>query len=356
MGDEREHDDRASHRGGAMRIGIDARKISDFGIGTYIRGLLAGLAECAGDEEYVVFAPRSARGLIPNRFEHFVLDVPHYSIRELFAVGVAARKAEIDLLHSPHYVVPFTRCPVIVTIHDLIHLRVRHTNPFAAPYARTMLRRAATKTIRILTVSEAVKSEVVTTYGVPAAKIVVTRNGVDDVFRQHAPVPRPSNYFLYAGNDKPHKNVDRLVAAFGNVRAKTQLGLVLAGAPFERFAQVEGVVTPGFVAEAELAALYRHAIALVMPSSEEGFGLPAAEAMASGTAVITSKNAALVEVTADAALHVDAASVSDLAQAMLRVANDDELRLRLARAGIERSRSFNWLRCAQSTRRAYLGA
>jgi glycosyltransferase involved in cell wall biosynthesis len=340
-----------------MRIGIDGRKIGDYGIGTYIRGLLGGLAEIGGDEEYVVFAPPSARAVIPARFEHLALEAPHYSIRELFAVGAAARRARIDLLHVPHYVVPLTRVPTIVTIHDLIHLHVAHRNPLARPYARTMLRRAVTKPIRILTVSETVKSEIVAAFGIPAAKVIVTRNGVDDRFRQAAPPETSSNYFLYAGNDKPHKNVGALVAAYETVRAsRPDLGLVLAGASFERFADVAGVVTPGFVSDEELAALYRGAIAVMLPSHEEGFGLPAAEAMASGVAVITSNAPVLVEVTGGGAIHVDATSRDAIAAAMLRVANDDALRRRIALAGIERSRSFTWRRCAESTRRAYLGA
>ena len=340
-----------------MKIGIDARKIADYGIGTYIRGLLGGLAAIAGDETYVVFAPRSARSMIPPSFDHIVVEAPHYSIRELFAVGAAARRARIDLLHAPHYVVPFTRVPTIVTIHDLIHLRVAHANPLARPYARTMLRRAVNKSIRILTVSETVKNEIVATFSIPAAKVTVTRNGVDDRFRHAAPPETTSNYFLYVGNDKPHKNVDALVAAFEIVRAsRPDLGLVLAGAAFDRFANAEGVVTPGFVGDAELASLYRGTIALVMPSVEEGFGLPAAEAMASGVAVITSNARALVEVTGDGAIHVDATSSDAIAKAMLSIANDEALRLRIARAGIDRSRTFTWLRCAEATRRAYLGA
>lgn len=340
-----------------MRIGIDARKIADFGIGTYIRGLLGGLAACAGDEQYVVFAPRTARALIPAAFEHVELDAPHYSLRELVAVGAAARRAGLDLLHAPHYVVPLTRCPVVVTIHDLIHLHARHRNPLAGPYARTMLRRAVRKSIRVLTVSESVRNEIVAAFRCPPGKVAVTRNGVDDRYRRSEPSAAPSNYFLYAGNDKPHKNVDRLVAAFAAVRRqRPDLGLVLAGAPFERFASADAVVTAGFVPESELAALYRNAIALVVPSLHEGFGLPAAEAMASGTAVITSKDPALVELTGEAALHADATSVDDIAAAMMRVAGDAPLRLRLARAGIDRSRALTWLRCAEATRRAYLGA
>lgn len=340
-----------------MRIGIDARKIADFGIGTYIRGVLAGLAECRGDEEYVVFAPAAARAQIPAVFEQVVVEAPHYSIRELVVIGRAARRAGIDLLHAPHYVVPLTRRPVVVTIHDLIHLHQRHRNPLAAVYARTMLGRAVRRSVRILTVTQAVKNEIVQTFGCPPSKISVTPNGIDEVFRAAAPNPHPSPYFLYAGNDKPHKNVGRLVEAFALLReSRSDLTLVLAGAAFERYQAHPGIITPGFVAEGELAALYRGALALVQPSREEGFGLPAAEAMASGTAVITSKAAALVEITGDAALHVDGESSEALAEAMLRVAESDALRVSMGRRGIDRARAFTWMRCADLTRRALLGA
>ena len=340
-----------------MRIGIDARKISDFGIGTYIRGLLGGLARCRGDEEYVVFAPEAARPLIPGTFEHIVVDAPHYSVRELVIVGRAARRARIDLLHTPHYVVPITSCPVIVTIHDLIHLHQKQGNPLASVYARTMIGRAVRKSVRVLTVSQAVKNEIVRELACDAAKILVTPNGVDDRFRVSAPNPAPSPYFLYVGNDKTHKNVERLVEGLAEVRSRrADVSLILAGAEFERYQARAGVITPGFVSDEELVSLYRGALALVQPSIEEGFGLPAAEAMASGVAVITSTASALVEITGDAALHADATSASSVAEAMLRIANDDALRVELARRGIEKSRALTWDRCADSTRRAYLGA
>lgn len=340
-----------------MRIGIDARKIFDFGIGTYIRGLLGGLARHRGDEDYVVFAPEEARPLIPGALEHVVADAPHYSLRELVVMGRAARRTGVDLLHAPHYVVPITSCPVVVTIHDLIHLHQRQRNPLAAVYARTMIGRAVRKSVRVLTVSQAVKNEIVRELGCDAAKIIVTPNGVDDRFRVSAPNPAPSRYFLYVGNDKAHKNVDRLVEALAVARGRRpDVSLVLAGSEFERYQAREGVITPGFVSDEELASLYRSALGLVQPSVEEGFGLPVAEAMASGVAVITSMASALVEISGDAALHVDAMSAASMAEAMLRIAGEDALRIELGRRGIEKSRAMTWDRCADSTRRAYLGA
>ncbi|MEA2339809.1 MAG: hypothetical protein QOE82_3816 [Thermoanaerobaculia bacterium] len=331
-----------------MRIGIDARKIADFGIGTYIRGLLHALV-ASGDETYVAFAPEHVAPLLPPGVEHVVIDAPHYSIRELVILGRAVDRARLDLFHAPHYIVPFTRLPVVVTIHDLIHLR--HRNPLAPLYARQMIRRAVRKSRRVLTVSEAVKREIVSTFDCADEHVLVTPNGVDKRFSPDGPSAE-GHYFLYVGNDKPHKNVDVLVDA---IAAISDASLVLTGAPFERFRERERVVITGFVDDSELAALYRGAIALVMPSREEGFGLPALEAIASGCAVITSNAPALVEITEDAALHVDA-NVAELAAAMQRVASDDSLRRTLASRGVERAKNFTWTRCADLTRAAYRAA
>ena len=338
-----------------MRIGIDARKLADFGIGTYIRGLLHGLAELGdGGEQYVVFAPRAAHALIPESFERVALDAPHYSLRELVVVGRAAERARLDLFHAPHYVVPLTRLPLVVTIHDLIHIHQPLGSPFAPLYARMMLRRAVRRARRVLTVSEAVAREVVAE--LRGTKITVTPNGIDhEVFRPEG--PRASGrYFLFAGNDKPHKNVARLVEAFSRVR-REGVRLVLAGGDFARYDGVEGVVAAGFVeTQAELAALMRGAVALLLPSLEEGFGLPAAEAMACGTAVITSNAASLLEVTGGGALHVDATDTGALSQAMQRMLDDDTLRATLAQRGVERASALTWRRCAELTRDAYRAA
>jgi len=326
-----------------MRIGIDARKIADFGIGTYIRGLLHELA-ADPDDTYVAFAPARLAHLFPAGVEHAIVDAPHYSIRELLILGRTIGGAKLDLFHAPHYVVPFTSVPFVVTIHDLIHLR--NPNPVARLYARQMIGRAVRRSRRVLTVSQTVKGEIVSTFGCADDHVVVTPNGVGAPFSEHGTAAE-GRYFLYVGNDKPHKNAGVLVDAFARISGAS---LVLAGAAFERFKSRERVVVAGFVEDTELAALYRGAIALVMPSREEGFGLPALEAMASGCAVITSNAAALVELTGDAALHVepDAASLAEA-----RIASDESLRVALASRGIARAKQFTWTHCAELTRAAY---
>jgi glycosyltransferase involved in cell wall biosynthesis len=218
-----------------------------------------------------------------------------------------------------------------------------------------MLHRGVEKSARVCTVSEAAKRQIVAATACAPEKIVVAPNGIDRVyFEPHQPDRAHGRYFLCVGNDKPHKNLDGLMLAFETVRREEPaLNLVMTGAPFDRFRGRPGVLLAGFVTPGHLASLYRGAIALVIPSLEEGFGLPAAEAMACGTAVITSDAEALVEITADASLHVDARSPESLAAAMLRVASDEVLRSCLAAAGRERARLFTWERCATETRAVY---
>ena len=327
-----------------MRVGIDCRKIADFGIGTYIRGLLGAMPEI-----YVAFGPAGIE--LPSGVEHVIVDAPNYSLRELFVVGRAADAARLDLFHAPHYVLPQMRTPAVVTIHDLIHLRRSVPQRL---YARAMMRRAVRRARAVLTVSETVAQQLRATLN--AQKVVVTPNGVDAIFfatDPRPPIPDPP-FFLFVGNDKPHKNVDRLVAAFE--RSGTPMRLVLAGAEFSRFRNRERILCAGFVERNELAALYRSATALVTPSLEEGFGLPAAEAMACGTAVITSTAPALMELTGDAALHVDARDVDAIAGAIRHVADDAPLRAMLATRARDRARAFTWSECARRTRAAYADA
>ena len=308
-----------------MRVGIDCRKIDDFGIGTYIRGLLGAMTGI----DYVAFGPRGIA--LPAGVEHVVVDAPKYSIRELFTIG---RSPKIDLFHAPHYVVPFVNVPFVVTVHDLIHLR--HRNPLARVYARAMIGRAVRRSRRVITVSNAVRDEIAREFG-HAEKIAVTYNGVDHIGGGSlVPLGIKGPYFLFVGNDKPHKNVARLIKAAESIDV-----------------QLVRVGSNRFVSSEELASLYRGAIALVMPSIEEGFGLPALEAMACGTAVITSNAPALVEITNGAAMHVDATAVDAIANAMTRVMHDTTLRAKMIASGHDRANTFTRRRCADLTREIY---
>ena len=349
-----------------MLIGIDCRKAADFGIGTYICGLVEALTHVQGDEAYVLFGPSRVKALLPSdsRFRFRQVDSPNYSLKELFALGREIRDSGLDLFHAPHYVVPFTSRPVVVTIHDLIHLTTPRSSALETIYARWMIGRAVSKSERILTVSQTVREQLGRHYPKAVGKLVAIPNGVDHAF---SPEPdhrdanvidryglKPRRYLLYVGNDKPHKNLDRLVSAHQSLIAEGKdLRLVLAGAAPSRFAGIPSILLAGYVPQNDLPALYRNAMAVALISTEEGFGLPVAEAMACGTPAIVSNIPALHELVGDDALLVDPRSEAAIAHAVQRCLSDDRLlqsmRIRLVNQGPRRT----WSATAEATLDVY---
>lgn len=351
----------------SLRIAIDCRKAADYGIGTYIRGILGGFAEIGADAEFILLAPASLRELLPShgRFRFVEQHAEPYSMTELMTVGRDAEREGADLLHAPHYVVPFTRLPVVATVHDLIHLKVplAQLPMMGRPYAKWMFHRVARKARIIITPTRAVATDIEQSYPETEPKTVAIHLAVDPArFSPRAPDAavlakfglEAGRYFLSAGNDKPHKNIDRLVRAFTATDGlKSHVRLAVVGAPVARFRNVDGVVVTGRVSDEEVPELIRGAVALVQPSEFEGFGLPVLEAMACGTPVIISRDPALNEVAGHAAIAVNAHDGEALAGAMLDLLRDDVERARLRSAGIARAERFSWANTARLTLEAY---
>ncbi|HEY0788466.1 MAG TPA: glycosyltransferase family 1 protein, partial [Thermoanaerobaculia bacterium] len=280
----------------------------------------------------------------------------------LMLVGRAARGAALDVFHAPHYVVPYVGTRVVVTIHDLIHLRLAYRNPLQPRYARNMIRRAGRASAAVLTVSESVRAEIEREFPSARGKIEAIPNGVlppfgpeegprDETVLADLGLARRA-YFLYVGNDKPHKRLDLLAEAWRAVRpGMPDVRLALAGGASALGAPDGGIVFAGRVADQDLAALYRGALALVLPSDFEGFGLPVLEAMASGTPVICSDIPPLRELAAGAARFFERGDAAALARAMSSIRASDPMRL--AEAGLRRAAGFPWDRAAERTLAAY---
>lgn len=363
-------------------IGIDCRKAQDFGIGTYIRGLVGGLADLDGETHYrLLVSPegREALGELPPNFELVVEGSRVYSLREQVLLPWRLSRLDLDLFHATHYVLPlYVPSRVVVTIHDIIHLLFPEflPNRLAFHYARRMIRRSLERGDRIIAVSERTKTDLVEYFGVDGEKIEVVYNGVEERFREHlaeedrAALLRrlgvPDEYLLFVGNPKPHKNLDRVLAACARARelAAGELPpLVCVGARepelvkvrrwAERLGLADRVHFLGFVAEADLPALYQGATLLLYPTLYEGFGLPVVEAMAAGTAVITSSTSALEEIGRGAAELVDPLDVEALATAIARLVADPAARRDLAERGLKRSQRFQWSLAALRTRAIY---
>ena len=351
------------------RIVLDARKLADFGIGTYIRGLLLGLAAVDREHEYHLLGdPAGLSALsLPERFRPVAESADGYSLRELRSVSRAARRLGADLLHVPHYVVPLRPpCPVVTTIHDLIHLRFPELRtPLERLYARTMLGRAVRRSRRVVAVSRTTRDELVERLGAPPDRIVVVPNGVDDRFRRRLPASEVAaalatvglapGYLLFVGNPKPHKNLDLLLAAHRQLRRQPGSAplLVVAGDPGSVPAATESVRRLGRVADDLLPALYQGAAITVVPSRWEGFGLPALEAMAGGTPVVAARAGALPEVIGEAGVLVEPDDAGALASALRALLDDPERRAELARRGPERAAGFRWQETARATLDVY---
>ena len=364
-----------------VRIAIDARKLHDYGIGTYVRNLVYWLSKLDDTNTYILICHREdvdfVRSLGP-RFEALQEPAGNYSIREQWSVPLALARARVDLFHAPHYVVsPLTRCPFVVTIHDCIHLRFPQylPNRLAHRYARTMMQMSANRSRRILTVSQASKQDILHYLRVPEDKVEVIYNALDErlatpptieeLTRVRDRYALQSPFILYAGNIKPHKNVDRLIEAYAILRRQgvVDAKLLIIGDEVSKYPNLRRLVHRhqlhphvrffGFVSDEMLSILYRLATVFVFPSLYEGFGLPPLEAMAAGAPVITSNVSSLPEVVGDAAVLIDPMDAHSIANAMARVIGDEALRADLIRRGHERVHAFSWRRSVTRVREVY---
>lgn len=365
-----------------MRVAIDARKLHDFGIGTYIRNLLRHLARLDCETEYVLLCHEPDLGLparLGPNFRSVLEPAPNYSLREQVHVPWVVLRERPDVYHAPHYVLPVTPgARAVVTIHDCIHLMFPQYLPSrsAYAYARASMWAAARRAAAILTVSEASKRDILHFFNVPAGKIVVASNAIDERFwtePEAATVARvreryqlDRDFVLYVGNIKPHKNLVRLIEAFARLRQGPleDLRLLIIGDEISKLPALRRAVHRlklhkhvrflGYQPDETLAVLYRLAALFVFPSLYEGFGLPPLEAMASGTPVVTSNVSSLPEVTGDAAVLVDPYDVESIAEGMSRVLSDPALAAAMRRKGAARAREFSWERSVRRTHEVYV--
>jgi glycosyltransferase involved in cell wall biosynthesis len=364
-----------------VRIAIDARKLRDYGIGTYIRNLVRHLARIDRSTEYVLIVQPADIEIAAELGENFRA-VPDwsgaYSLREQLTIPMDLRRERVDLFHAPHYVLPpLTPCKSVVTIHDCIHLRFPQylPNRLGYVYARSSLWVATHRATRVLTVSETSKRDILRYFRVPESKIDVIYNAIDERL-EAAPTDAElaqvqeryqlnDPFVLYAGNIKPHKNLERLIEAFNTLRrgGLEHVKLLIIGDEISKYASLRRTVHRyklhkhvrffGFVSDKTLASLYRLASVFVFPSLYEGFGLPPLEAMAAGTPVITSNVSSLPEVVGDAAILIDPYEPDEIAAAMRRVLTDAAVREDLRARGLARVKQFSWDRSVHRVREIY---
>jgi len=335
------------------------------GIGEYLAQMMARLPKHLPRASWTVFGD-PPRSVLPPNSRLVRVRSRIYSVSEQVSIPVAALGKDLSVYFSPHYNAPLlVPAPLVVTVHDLIHLLFPEYLPSprvaARAYAWFMLKAVCRRARKVLTISENTARDLARMLKVPRMKIKVVPLGVDEVY---SPVRSPGalgefrrkmglsrGYLLYVGNLKPHKNVEALVRVFALLN-RPGLKLVLSGREDPDYRGVRLAVRAGglenrvvFIANTsrqQRRLLYAGADLFVFPSLYEGFGLPPLEAMACGTPVVASNASSIPEVTGDAAILVNPRDDGALLRAIKAVMERRSLRALLSRKGLARARPFSW--------------
>lgn len=342
------------------------------GVGVYVRRLLEQLV-ASDPDTYRLIVSKFAEA--PPTWDPSRLIRPILPVAALYAAWNFAGRPmlgeEPDLVHATALAVPpAPKSPLVATVHDLAVETMPHLvpTPWRQVYRRG-LQRVLDDAEIICTVSKSTADELAAR-GVEPQRMVVTQlapnttpaSRLNDAVFDRLALEEP--YILTVGTVEPRKNQVRLAQAFAS--AGEQLGghrLVIAGVPgwgqeqlaatIDRLQLGPKVILTGKVAPAELASLYSKASAFALPSTYEGFGLPLIEALSFGIPSVASTTPALKELAASAAELVEADDVEALADSLVRLTTDDELRRQLGAAGRQRAGEFTWERTAEKTRSAY---
>lgn len=356
-----------------MRIGIDCRFWGETGIGRYIRSVVYNLAEIDGDNTYILFLlNRDFDSLkLPINFKKVKADIHWHTFMEQIFMPLIFLKENLDVLHIPQANFPILYPKrTIFTVHDLTPLRFMTGRVTTLPYVFYLIKNLGLRVALVVglwrskyvfTVTNYVKNDLIKTFNINPDKILITPCAVDDKFKmlveqangdilQKYGVTKP--YLLYVGNAHPHKNLEKLVAAFEIVSRKyPDLNLVLGGNKkffYERLEKEfskkdisKKVLIPGFIDDIDLPILYASAEAFVNPSLSEGFGIQILEAYSCSTKVICSNAGSLPEVGGEAAYYFNPMDVNNIAEVIINALGDSSNGWRRG-LGLEIVEKYDW--------------
>lgn len=364
------------------RIVIDGRWIKQTGIGRNIEETLRWILELDQVNQYILLARDEDKAKIDIKAPNLDIvsaNITWYTMREQTKLLKLINSLKPNLVHFTNFNLPVLYPGrFVVTIHDLTLLRFKNIN--ASKHSRvvyhardavmrSVLRRAVKGSKAIITPSEFVKNEVVQKYHVKKNKVTTIYEAARDPYQrasvdlQKYGVAKP--YLLYVGNAYPHKNLERLIMAFGRLITEYMLDfqLVIAGKKdaFHKVLEKEvhsakledRVIFTDYVTDRELAGLYKGAMIYVFPSLSEGFGLPALEAMSYGLPVASSNATCLPEIIGDAAEFFNPKDVNDMARVMAALLADSTRREQLVLLGLKRIEGFSWEKSAATTLKVY---
>ena len=360
-----------------MKVAIDIRRMTEFGVGTYIRNVVRTLARLDRENKYFLIgslAKVAECGPLPANFHAVELVPADDTVKGNVDFRAIVRRLDCDVTHIPHlYWVPRgLKCPYVITVHDLLeHMYGSHdSSPLRRSVHFFLTRRVLRRAARVLAVSQFTKNEIHKILAIPDDRIEVVYNAIDERFlhghateadramiAQRYQVNYP--FVLYAGAIRPHKNVVRIIEAFSALKSELAKGdlfgdlkLIIigddvVGHPRLRRTVVRSGVQQdvrflGFVPIEVLRIFYDVAKVFVFPSLYEGFGLPPLEAMAHGTPVVTSNTSSLPEVVGNAALMVNPENVFEIRRGLQQALLDPIARERMKEWGYAQAQRFSW--------------
>jgi glycosyltransferase involved in cell wall biosynthesis len=336
------------------------------GIGRYIREILRAISQVGW--ECIVYGDRTTQlEAMLSGVRLRVLDNGWTPWWDQISLPRQLARDRVSVYLSPYYKGPLLApCPVVLTIHDLFFIGYPgRPRPYYDAAVTRLARCYASRAAAVITDSEYSKRVIMERLDVLETKVTVIPvalgaefrpQPLSDAIRHRYGITGP--YILHVGNFKPHKNLVRLMQAYAALPETLQktFRLVLAGGDrdhrpaLERQARSLGVdgrvLFPGFIEDENLPAIYSGCALFILPSLEEGFGLPALEAMACGAPVAASNRAAVPEVVGQAAVFFDPEDVASIVAAMGRILSQDELRERLRQQGLRRAGEFTVERTA----------
>jgi glycosyltransferase involved in cell wall biosynthesis len=364
-----------------VRIGYDATllRTQPAGVEKTVASLLRAMIELDSGDEFVVYCGRRFRAPEWMARSHVrlrrMLFPSEWRLARVFwqqlRLPFKAARDDIDIFHGPAYVLPqYIHAPAVLGAADAIALTHPHLcRRSTAAHLKRFLAKSCRLAARVVTPSRASARELERVAGASPRRLRVVPHGIDERFRagqDRAALEEfrraqglPPRFALFVGQIEPKKNLVQLVKAFFAARMNRRLEhkLLLVGGlgwkwkPLVRevrgLGQGSNILFTGYLPDQALAPMYGLAEALLMPSTVEGFGLPALEAAACGTPVLVSRDPALLETAGDAALSVDAASLPALREGIERILTDEQLRSGLRSAGPARAAQFTWRRAAE---------
>ena len=359
-----------------MRIGVNALYLIPGGVGgteIYLRNLLRSLAAIDRNNQYLVFTNRETDAtLVPDAFQHVRMRVPARFrpariLWEQTVLAAAVWRERIDVLLNPGFTAPvLAPCPQVTMMHDLQYKRrPEHFRWHDLPFWKLLVYVSVKRSRLLLANSGTTRNDLLHFFRLSDARVRVTALGVEDPF--FTLKRRPERFLLSVSTLHPHKNLDRLLAAFAAFHSKQpEFRLVIVGlrgfaaADLERQRDAAGlrevVEFTGWIPRERLYDWYARAWAFVYPSTFEGFGIPVLEALAAGIPCACSGIEPLRSIAAGAVIHFDPVRTDQICDALERISLDDTLRASLSVAGPQRAALFTWKNTAEKTLRALADA